>query len=325
MTRARGSEGMAEVEEEEKTSNASKKTSFKDLTGDWNGPDDLAPAEVDKIWDTVESWIYGWQSHAGKSTVGGFLNYCQSYCETVEEDYEVELWMLNLVAHHVLLDKSWLETADAAKDWGNALLSEDWKVPPPLWARHREDKWMLEGKDKENTEESLEILPTSPLDPNWGKGLPAPSPVVAAPSTPMWRPWEEDVVIDLSAAVQKRKRRSPAAEARSRLRLLEWQERRYRHRLQLRTTPIRSIEMTKARLINRLEVHAEGVVHSGEEGDGVVENTVFASNQTNTIVLPQFLKLPMSSFVSVTSSTSRTSDSGCSLDVPTALTPWDPT
>ena len=198
---------------------------------------------MDKIWDTVESWIYGWQSHAGKSTVGGFLNYCQSYCVTVEEDYEVELWMLNLVAHHVLLDKSWLETADAAKDWGNALLSEDWKVPPPLWARHREDKWMLEGKDKENTEESLEILPTSPLDPNWGKGLPAPSPVVAAPSTPMWRPWEEDVVIDLSAAVQKRKRRSPAAEARSRLRLLEWQERRYRHRLQseLRTTPIRSI------------------------------------------------------------------------------------
>ena len=79
------------------------------------------------------------------------------------------------------------------------------------------------------------------------------------------------------------------------------------------------------RLINRLEVHAEGVVHSGVEGDGVVDKTVFASNQTNTIVLPQFLKLPVSSFVSVTSSTSRTSDSGCSLDVPTALTPWDPT
>ena len=186
-----------------------------------------------------------------------------------------------------------------------------------------------EFKNKEEeTEESLESVPTSPLDPNWGKGLPAPTPVVTAPFTPMWRPWEEqDVVINLSAAMQKRKRRSPAAEARSRQRLLEWQERRYRHRLQseLRTTPIRSIEMTKARLINRLEVHAEGVVHSGVEGDGMVEKTVFASNQTNTIVLPQFLKLPVSSFVSVTSSTSRTSDSGCSLDVPTALTPWDPT
>ena len=73
----------------------------------------------------------------------------------------MELWILNLVVHHVALDKSWLETADAAKDWGNALLSEDWKVPPPLWARHREDKWMLEDKNKENTGESLESLPTS--------------------------------------------------------------------------------------------------------------------------------------------------------------------
>ena len=79
--------------------------------------------------------------------------------------------------------------------------------------------------------------------------------------------------------------------------------------------------MTKARLIKRLEVHAGGV----EEGDGAVETTVFASNQTKTILLPQFLKTPVSSSVPVTSSTSRTSDSGCSLDVPTALTPWDPT
>ena len=33
-------------------------------------------------------------------------------------------------------------------------------------------------------DESLESVPTSPLDPNWGKGLPAPTPVVAAPLTP---------------------------------------------------------------------------------------------------------------------------------------------
>ena len=285
------------------------------------------------------------------------------FSKSHKENYELQLWFMNLVVHHLTKDENWLETADDLKDWGRLFLNaEHWEVPPPVWAISREKEseeyrsWlaeeqkMLEEKGEEEskessdaaasplekdelknkeekTEESLESVPTSPLDPNWGKGLPAPSPVVAAPSTPMWRPWEEDVVIDLSAAVQKRKRRSPAAEARSRLRLLEWQERRYRHRLQseLRTTPIRSIEMTKARLINRLEVHAEGVVHSGVEGDGVVEKTVFASNQTNTIVLPQFLKLPVSSFVSVTSSTSRTSDSGCSLDVPTALTPWDPT
>ena len=49
-----------------------------------------------------------------------------------------------------------------------------------------------EFKNKEEeTEESLESVPTSPLDPNWGKGLPAPTPVVATPFTLMWRPWEE--------------------------------------------------------------------------------------------------------------------------------------
>ena len=102
--------------------------------------------------------------------------------------------------------------------------------------------------------------------------------------------------IDLSAAVQKRKRRSPAAEARSRQRLLQWQEKRDRHCLQsgVRTTPIRSIETTKARLIKRLDDQSKDVVNSGVEGDRVVEKTVFASNRTQTIMLPQFLKSPMS-------------------------------
>ena len=172
----------------------------------------------------------------------------------------MELWILNLVVHHVALDKSWLETADAAKDWGNALLSEDWKVLPPLWARQREDKWMLEDKNNENTEESLESLPTSPLeeqmkreeeelkeslecatkspilDCGWGKGLPAPTPTATAPSTPaLWRPWEEDNeeegVVNLSASVQKRKRRSPATAARSCRRLQQWKEKKDKARL----------------------------------------------------------------------------------------------
>ena len=350
---------MSGEEEESDSMGVSYEVLKKRLRDDWTGPD--------VVYTTVYSWITDYAEHTGKSSVGNFVNYCfTEVSQNHKEDYELMLWFMNLVVHHLNEDENWLNTADDLKDWGRLFLNEEhWEIPPPVWALSREKEsdeyccWLeekkqkmlkeekgeeeskessdgaaspleeeeKEEKNKEKTEESLESVPTSPLDPNWGKGLPAPSPVVAAPSTPMWRPWEEDVVIDLSAAVQKRKRRSPAAEARSRLRLLEWQERRYRHRLQseLRTTPIRSIEMTKARLINRLEVHAEGVVHSGVEGDGVVEKTVFASNQTNTIVLPQFLKLPVSSFVSVTSSTSRTSDSGCSLDVPTALTPWDPT
>ena len=147
-------------------------------------------------------------------------------------------------------------------------------------------------------------------------------------STPMWRPWEEkDVVVNLSATMQKRKRRSPAAEARSRQQLFQWQEKRDRHRLhsELRTTPIRSIETTKTRLIKRLEIQAEDVADSGVEGDGVVEKTVFASTKTKTILLPQFLKSPKSSFVPVTSSPLRTSCSGCRLDVPTAPELWSPT
>ena len=50
-----------------------------------------------------------------------------------------------------------------------------------------------------------------------------------------------------------------------------------------------------------------------------MENTVFASNKTKTTMLPQFFKSPMSSFVPVTSSLSRTSGSGCRLAVQTAL------
>ena len=42
----------------------------------------------------------------------------------------------------------------------------------------------------ENAEESLENTTPSPLDRDWGKELPAPSTAVAAPSTPVWRPWE---------------------------------------------------------------------------------------------------------------------------------------
>ena len=94
---------------------------------------------------------------------------------------------------------------------------------------------------------------------------------------------------------------------------------------ELRTTPIRSIKTTKTRLIKRLDVQSEDVVNSGVEGDGVVEKTVFASNETKPIMLPQFLKSSMSSFVPETSSPSKSSCSGCRLDVPTAPTPRSPT
>ena len=298
----------------------------------------------------MKAWLRDWEPAASD-----FFHYCLDLCESQSEADQAWVWVLNLIAHFVAKDESWLDSIHTAKDWrqlGLGGIDDYWEVPPPLWLVEREEEGKKEDekkkesadvaassleeeeskdkeeKNKEKTEESLENVPTSPLDPNWGKGLPAPTPVVAAPFTPMWRPWEEkDVVVNLSAAMQKRKRRSPAAEARSRQRLLQWQEKRDRHRLQseLRTTPIRSIEMTKTRLIKRLDVQSEDVEDSGVEGDRVVEKTVFSSNKTQTTMLPQFLKSPMSSFVPVTSSPSRTSCSGCRLDVPTAPTPWSPT
>ena len=67
-----------------------------------------------------------------------------------------------------------------------------------MWAKSRAREQVLEEKEivpleeeNEKTEERLEGITSSPLDPSWGKGLPAPSPTVAAPSTPVWRPWEE--------------------------------------------------------------------------------------------------------------------------------------
>ena len=35
-----------------------------------------------------------------------------------EEDYELRLWMLNLFAHYVAVNKNWFETADEPKYWG---------------------------------------------------------------------------------------------------------------------------------------------------------------------------------------------------------------
>ena len=318
MTRARGSEGMGE-EEVEKTSETSDSggTSFKDLVFDWEGPDGLADDLVDLVWDTVEGWLKDWQSAAGN-----FFHYSINFCDNLDESYGVRLWMLNLIAHNVAEDESWLDSVHTAKDWGQILLSDDWEVPPPLWLVRREEE---EEKKNKESKESLECLTTSPLlDPGWGKGLPAPTPTVAAPSTPVWRPWEEeeDVVVNLSAAVQKRKRRSPAAAARSRRRLQQWQEKVDGNRLksELRTTPLRSaVQMRGTRLLGRLEGQdGGGIIHAGSGGSWMEGKTVFVSNQTQTSMLPQSFQSPMSTFAPVASSPS--SDCRGRLDVPNVVT-----
>ena len=186
MTRARGDEELSEEEEGEEALDL-EEGSFRKLVIEWNGPD--------LVYSTVTNWILSDQS--GKPTVGNFFQYCFTVSENLEEDYELKLWMLNLVAHYVAKEESWMEIADEAKDWGSLLLAGDWEVPPPVWAKSREQ--VLEEKEtvpleekNEKIEESVEGMTSSPLDSNWGKGLPAPSPTVAAHSTPIWRPWAEE-------------------------------------------------------------------------------------------------------------------------------------
>ena len=68
-------------------------------------------------------------------------------------------------------------------------------TPSPLDLNLKEHK---EEKENDETEESL--VTASPLDLDWGKELPAPTSKVAAPSTPVWRPWEENIsFVNLSA------------------------------------------------------------------------------------------------------------------------------
>ena len=294
MTRAWGSEEMEEEEKCEKMKN-----SFRDLVDEWVGPD--------LIWDTVNDWIEDYNSHSGKSTVGNFVNYCFRFTENVDDHYELNLWLLNLVAHFMAKEENWLDNADDSKHWGELFLcEEDWEVPPPLWAISREKEseeyrsWVeeektkirKEEKDNGNAEESLDNTTASPLDRDWGKELPAPTPAVAAPSTPVWRPWEENNSVVNLSAVQKRKRRSPAAAARSRRRLQIWQEKKDMARLmsELRTTPLRKVEQIRsANLLQRLDEcineRKGSEVEALEEEE--VESSVLFSNQSQTIMLPQ--------------------------------------
>ena len=295
MTRARGDEELSEEEEGEEALDL-EEGSFRKLVIEWNGPD--------LVYSTVTNWILSDQS--GKPTVGNFFQYCFTVSENLEEDYELKLWMLNLVAHYVAKEESWMEIADEAKDWGSLLLAGDWEVPPPVWAKSREQ--VLEEKNGK-TEESLEGITSSPLDPSWGKGLPAPSPTtVAAPSTPVWRPWEECEVVNLSVVKKRKKRRSPAAAARSQFRLRQWQEKVDKNRpfSGSRTTPQRPVGQVRGtRLLGRLESQRGGEsFHTGAGGGWVEGKTVFVSNQTQTTMLPQSFQSSLPTFAPVKSSPS---------------------
>ena len=100
---------MSQEEEEEEPLD-SEGSSFRELVLDWSGPD--------LVYTKVTHWISDIACSGPCSpTVGNFFQFCFSFAENLEEDYELKLWMLNLVTHYVAEDENWLDTADDAKDW----------------------------------------------------------------------------------------------------------------------------------------------------------------------------------------------------------------
>ena len=68
--------------------------------------------------------------------------------ESRGEAEEVRVWTLNLIAHFVAEDESWLHSIHTAKDWrqlGLSGINHYWEVPPPLWLVEREE----EGKKED--------------------------------------------------------------------------------------------------------------------------------------------------------------------------------
>ena len=156
-------------------------------------------------------------------------------------------------------------------------------TPSPL------DLNLKEHKEEKKNDESL--VTASPLDLDWGKELPAPTSKVAAPSTPVWRPCEENISFVNLSALQKRK--SPAAASRSRQRLQMWLEKKELACLmpELRTTPSRfAQQMRSTNLLSRMEGHQ--IDSGGSYVEALAEGEVFLSNLTKTSLPPQLTKSP---------------------------------
>ena len=134
----------------------------------------------------------------------------------------------------------------------------------------------VEQGRKEGLGKSMELMIGGMELSCWGTQLPPPAP--SPPPSAPWRPWEkqdEKEARGLKGWERKgrRKKRSPAAAARSRQRFLRWQEKLAsfgQHRLQVeqRLTPQRGLrKVERTRLIARLEECASPLV-SGEGTSG---------------------------------------------------------
>ena len=87
-----------------------------------------------------------------------------------EEDYELRLWMLNLFAHYVAVNKNWFETADESKYWGKLFLSEeDWAITSEKnsdeyrsWVEEERQKLLKEEEKEAVVDIKLEVEKDQP-------------------------------------------------------------------------------------------------------------------------------------------------------------------
>ena len=82
--------------------------------------------------------VRGWLTDREPAASDSF-HYCRDLCESQGEADQAWVWMLNLIAHFVAKDESWLDSIHTAKDWRQLGLSgivDYWEVPPPLHNVH---------------------------------------------------------------------------------------------------------------------------------------------------------------------------------------------
>ena len=101
--------------------------------------------------------VRGWLTDR-EPAASDFFHYCLGLCESQEEDNKAWVWMLNLIAHFVAKDESWLDSIHSAKDWrqlGVSGFDVYWEVPPPLWLVEREEEGKKEDEKKKKESEKM--------------------------------------------------------------------------------------------------------------------------------------------------------------------------
>ena len=99
-----------------------------------------------------------------------FQYWLSAVARNAEEDYELRLWMLNLFAHYVAVNKNWFETADESKYWGKLFLSEeDWAITSNKnsdeyrsWAEEERQKLLKEEEKEAVVDIKLEVEKDQP-------------------------------------------------------------------------------------------------------------------------------------------------------------------